>query len=40
MKVLKRKEIIICGDMIILPAGGNIKPVFTYVTTRRRLHSG
>lgn len=36
---LKRKVIIICGDVIILPAGGDIKPMFIYVTTHKRLHS-
>lgn len=39
MRVLKRKEIIY-GDVVTLPAGGDIKPVFTYVSTSSGLHSG
>lgn len=39
MAGLKRKEITGRG-LIILPAGGDIKTVFTYVSTSRRLYSG
>lgn len=38
--VTEEREVIICGDVVVLPAGGDIKPVFTYVNTSKRLLSG
>ena len=40
MSVTEEREMIICGDVVMLPAGGDIKPMFTYANTIMRLHSG